>query len=261
VPGSTSSDVLAPPIPYDVELSGRVARLRPGRPSGDSVEQLEELADLTLASAEHEMWRRRASTPRRRGQWLLGRIAAKDAVRQLVLDRTGQALERSEVSILCGPLGGPSATIRDGATGSRRVLVSIAHTDAVAVAIACADLRIQGIGIDVERHRASPAIERIGLNTRERSELAGLSADARADRSMRLWCAKEATAKALGTGLSRLGGPRLMTVRPLDEHGSRMLVRVAAPLPVGDRRIDAATRREGDLVLATAVDRRPSTVH
>jgi len=248
-PGSTSSDVLVPPLPYDVELSGRVVRHRPDPAVG---EELEVLAERALTAPELEVWRSRATTPRRHHHWLLGRIAAKDAVRQLVLDGTGQALQRSEVTILSGPTGCPSATIDDGPTG-RRIMVSIAHVDGVAVAIACADLRVQGVGIDVERCRASRSVERIGLNGRERSQLAGLPAADRAERSVRLWCAKEAASKALGTGLSRLGGPRALTVQTLDEHGARMLVLVDAPPPVGGRSLDAATRRVGELVLATAV--------
>jgi len=135
-------------------------------------------------------------------------------------------------------------------------MVSIAHIDEVAVAIACADPGVQGIGIDVERCRGSRAVERIGLNVRERQGLDGLPVEARADRSVRLWCAKEAVSKALGTGLSLLGGPRALTVEQLDEHAARLVVLVPAS-PAGDARsIDAATRRDGDLVLATAVTRR-----
>ena len=249
---STHLDV---PCPCDVELSGRSVVHQPHRSPGDSVEQLDALAELVLGPVEQADWLALPASTRRRRRWLFGRLAAKDAVRQLLPDARGRALHPREVKILKGRRGGPEATVEDPSVGGPHILVSIAHIDHVAVAIACADRRAQGIGIDVERFRTDRVIERFGLSESERRSLDGLAARARADHVARMWCAKEAVSKALGTGLFPLGGPSALTVERLDEWGARLRVHVAESPEYGARWFEAATARNGDVVLATAVAR------
>jgi len=73
---------------------------------------------------------------------------------------------------------------------------------------------------------------------------------------LRLWCAKEAVAKALGLGL--VGGPRGLVVEQLDPASGSVQLRLsgemAERLPTVDgRTLVAHTARERDLVVATSV--------
>jgi 4'-phosphopantetheinyl transferase EntD len=219
---------------------------------GGGAEHLDPFVDQVLTSAERAAWIAVVS-PRRRRHWLGGRIAAKDAVRHLVRDATGVLLHPAEVEILAGPRGAPMVATSRALVGASRVMVSIAHIDEAAVAIACADPQVQGIGIDVERFRARRAVERFGLNVGERRDLGGLADGPRTELALRFWCAKEAVSKAIGTGMFPLGGPGALTVERLDEHGAQLLVHVAASTEGDARSLRAATRCEDDLVVATAV--------
>ena len=90
------------------------------------------------------------------------------------------------------------------------------------------------VGIDLERIEArAPGFEAVAFGA---AELALLPADGRDEWTARFWAAKEAAAKAAGTGLE--GDPRRFAVAERD--GER--------LRVGERWME--TRREGDLVVA-----------
>ncbi|MEV7037625.1 beta-ketoacyl synthase N-terminal-like domain-containing protein [Amycolatopsis sp. NPDC051061] len=152
-----------------------------------------------LAGAEREAYDHRP--PRGRRQWLLGRIAAKDAVRQFLWAGGAPEMFPAELRIGNDDAGRPHAT---GAYG--RVLppltVSLAHRGEVGVAIA----RHERCGIDVEE--VVPRVESTvdaALGAGEQALFAGLSGDPERWFA-RFWTAKEAVAKLLGTGLR--GEPR-----------------------------------------------------
>ncbi|MGQ0465398.1 MAG: beta-ketoacyl synthase N-terminal-like domain-containing protein [Sporichthyaceae bacterium] len=134
--------------------------------------------------------------PRAANRWLLGRIAAKDALRaQLWVDGAGP-LFPAEVRIDNDPSGRPFAT----GAGSEDLQVSLAHSGPFAVAL----VGPPGtpVGIDVELVDDAPA-EAALLTPAERALLDAL-APAPGERAAwvtRFWTAKEAVAKALGTGL------------------------------------------------------------
>jgi hypothetical protein len=80
---------------------------------------------------------------------------------------------------------------------------------------------------------------------------------------LRAWCAKEAAAKALGTGL--LGKPKDLVTRKIDESSGMIAVEVsgdpakARPALAGTI-LDVRTLREGDLVAAiTTCNRKAPT--
>jgi phosphopantetheine--protein transferase-like protein len=85
-----------------------------------------------------------------------------------------------------------------------------------------------GVGIDIERvaERGSP-LEEIALTDDERATLGKLGRDpaGRAAWFTRFWAAKEAVAKAEGTGLQ--GSPKRLAVEQID--GDRLLVTVDSP--------------------------------
>lgn len=154
-----------------------------------------------LGAAERAAYERLA--PRARAPWLLGRIAAKDALRHLLWDGGAGPVFPAEVPIGNDPAGRPFA----GGELAGGFHLTIAHKDRIAVALAHPGLPV---GIDVEQVTTDPdALIRIALAPGELGlaerlaarEGAGLPAALTA-----LWCAKEAAAKAAGTGLG--GRPR-----------------------------------------------------
>lgn len=154
-----------------------------------------------LGAAERAAYERLG--PRARAPWLLGRIAAKDALRHLLWDGGAGPVFPAEVPIGNDPAGRPFA----GGALAGGVHLTIAHKDRIAVALAHPGLPV---GIDVEHVTTDPdALIRIALAPGELAlaerlaaqEGTGLPATLTA-----LWCAKEAAAKAAGTGLA--GRPR-----------------------------------------------------
>jgi phosphopantetheinyl transferase (holo-ACP synthase) len=128
--------------------------------------------------------------PRGRRGWLLGRMAIKDAVR---LHRWQSAPQRApiwpvEIGVSNEASGRP---IVDG------LRVSVSHKDDLAVAIVD---DTHDVGIDLER--VEPRTETFTTIAYTAAELA-LGADRDRDEwHARLWAAKEAVAKALGTGMT-----------------------------------------------------------
>ena len=93
--------------------------------------------------------------------------------------------------------------------------VSVAHKEGMAVALAAEG---RDVGIDVERISARPeGFAELALTGSERALVAGASQD---EWLTRVWVAKEAVAKARGTGLR--GDPRQFEVSHID--GERLLV-------------------------------------
>jgi len=170
------------------------------------------------AAAEYD---RMAAT--RKKAWMLGRIAAKDAVRFRQWDAGHTDVYPVELTIGNLPSGQPFVEVRPG-RGLVDSALSLAHTEEVAVAIsgpAGAE-----VGIDVVE--IAPRDESTIRYALTESETAQLEADP--DRQFaRIWAAKEAVGKALGTGLG--GAPRRFEVA-LDQ----------GTVTVGDRTFPVAWR-------------------
>nr|APD71735.1 type I polyketide synthase 2 [Streptomyces sp.] len=155
-----------------------------------------------LGAAERAAYEQRP--PRARAAWLLGRIAAKDAIRQLLWERDAGPVFPAEVPVGNDDQGRP----RPEGPLAAGLRLSLAHKDRLAVAYAQPAHAVGngiGIGIDVETVTDDPdALSRIALTADERrlaEELAAREGTGRAQALTALWCAKEAAAKAEGTGL------------------------------------------------------------
>lgn len=201
------------------------------------------LAHLVLSRSERALWHALRLPERRRLEWLLGRLAAKDAVRAHVRERLGLTLSPAEVEILPDENGRPMVQGIWTEQLPRAPRVSISHTAGLAVA-AVGDS--DGVGVDVERlGHLTEAAEAMAFSAEERELLAGLRQDAAAEWPLRLWCAKEAAAKALGRGLA--GGPQALTVANVEAAAG--LARVVAH----GKAQTAFTLRDGDLIAAVVV--------
>ncbi|MFD3936323.1 beta-ketoacyl synthase N-terminal-like domain-containing protein [Streptomyces sp. NPDC058611] len=179
-----------------------------------------------LGAAERLAYER--LSPRARTPWLLGRIAAKDALRGLLWERGAGPVFPAEVPVGNDPAGRPLA----GGPLVRGFRLSLAHKDRVAVALAHPS---RTVGIDVEPVTGDPgALIRVALGPDElrlAEDLAARGGTGLPAALTALWCAKEAAAKAGGTGLG--GRPRDWRVAgDPDTGGLRVLSPDGHPHPV-----------------------------
>jgi phosphopantetheinyl transferase len=176
------------------------------------------LAHLVLAPDELVAWYARSGPARVRAQWLLGRVAAKDAVRQWMAERHALVLAPVDVEIRKDPRGRPVAWIAGGAPVVPDV--SISHSDGHCVA-AAVDPALR-VGVDLERGPRELERVRHGFTPEELAALDALDARARDEAVLALWAAKEAASKALGTGLE--GAPRAWRVDGYSPGGGEVAV-------------------------------------
>lgn len=175
-----------------------------------------------LAGEERERYA--AHAPRGRRQWLLGRIAAKDAVRNVLWDAGAGPVYPAEIRVGNDPAGRPFVTGAYGRT-LPALHISLAHRGETAVAMA----RTEGpCGIDIEEVTDRPeGTLAVALTTAERELLTSLAHRPRGAPERlwftRFWAAKEAVAKARGTGLG--GEPKRFEITAAD--GERLTVRAA----------------------------------
>jgi len=173
------------------------------------------LAHMILSGAERRQWRDLRGPDIRRTEWLFGRAAAKDAVRRLVKEHYGIEVFPADVEIGQDADGRPFASLLGMGESEIVPSISIAHSDGLAVAIAGYCAEGQWLGIDVERLRPRrEGFQEIAFSKDELTLLDAFSGSARDEWVTRLWCAKEAAAKALGKGL--VEGPRSLAVWRLD---------------------------------------------
>ncbi len=179
-------------------------------------------------------------TNAQRRQFLASRAAAKDAIR-LWWSRKHGARELPHPCnfiITHDTAGRPYLKTEDESAVPE---LSIAHTQAGAVAIA-ADVPV---GIDIEPATADTSAMLSSFATSPEMALIEELVDASPDSAAqtRLWCAKEAVAKALGTGLQ--GRPKDFEVLAIEKDGSFLIQHV----PTGERLV-AYTVAVGAFIVA-----------
>ena len=207
------------------------------------------LATVMLGRREREAWHALQLPDARAIEWLLGRIAAKDAVRLYLRQTAGLEVQPADIELAPDAHGRPLITGGWVAAVGRAPLVSISHVDGVAVAIAGDAAGLSGLGVDLERlGRMQPSTARIAFTPGELALLDGVDAAVREAWSLRMWCAKEACAKATGRGLA--SGLHSFAVHRLDREGGAISIRFQSP----DRApadLLALTAQHGDWIFAT----------
>ncbi|MEX2971481.1 beta-ketoacyl synthase N-terminal-like domain-containing protein [Streptomyces sp. C184] len=157
-----------------------------------------------LSSAEREDYEQRP--PRGRAQWLLGRIAVKDAVRQWLWDHGEGPVFPAEIRVSNDAAGRPRVAGLHG-RALPELDVTLAHCAETGVAMVRPRTGHgpSGIGIDVEEITERPETARaMALGPAERALLGAQPTEAGEPEGLwftRFWAAKEAVAKAQGTGL------------------------------------------------------------
>ncbi|MEU9957761.1 beta-ketoacyl synthase N-terminal-like domain-containing protein [Streptomyces sp. NPDC050982] len=182
----------------------------------------------SLSGAERSEYERHA--PRGRRQWLLGRIAAKDAVRQWLWDHGEGPVFPAEIRVRNDESGRPYVTGLHGRT-LPAMDISLAHRAETGVAIVRPHRPGPGPGIDieeiVERDAQTLAVALGEDELRLLSARCAATGESEALWFTRFWAAKEAVAKAEGTGFR--GRPRDFTVLEATagdggDGGDRLLV-------------------------------------
>ncbi|MFJ8333017.1 beta-ketoacyl synthase N-terminal-like domain-containing protein [Streptomyces sp. NPDC094437] len=166
-----------------------------------------------LGGAERDHYA--ARPPTRRRHHLLGRIAAKDAVRRLLWAEGAGDIYPAEIAVHNDATGRPSVTGVHGRDLGQGLTVSLAHSGEAAVAVA----RRGPCGIDLEEVTARPAASvAAACGPEERALLARTVAAGEDGEDVwftRFWAAKEAVAKERGTGLGgRPQAYRVTAARP-----------------------------------------------
>jgi malonyl CoA-acyl carrier protein transacylase/phosphopantetheinyl transferase/acyl carrier protein len=256
-----------PPLPAAAEplhVRGCRVEFADGLLERESLIWKEVLAHLVLGRREREEWRALQAGEKRRTEWLLGRLAAKDAARLLLAERLGRPLCPADVEVRTDVHGRPCVDGAWSAAFGAPLAASISHVEGLAVALVASGTGV-GVGIDVE-----PALGRgAGFSgdlelafTREERALLDSLVDGVGPEEwlLRFWCAKEAAAKALGVGLD--GDPRNLSVQSVDARTGaftvtprgRLAERAGSPQGVT---IPVRTTRDGTTIVATAIGEEP----
>ncbi|WNV86239.1 beta-ketoacyl synthase N-terminal-like domain-containing protein [Umezawaea sp. Da 62-37] len=185
------------------------------------------IARQYLARAEWEAYERQP--PRERRRWLLGRIAAKDAVRHHLMT-TGARPRVFAVELTIGDDGAGRSWIATGpGARSPAVPVSLAHHGVVGVALARPG---SAGGIGVREVAAADGGEVLGRRERDLLDELGTAAEPAAVWSARFAAARQAVAAVEASGAA--GAPRSEVTSACSDHlvvstaSARYLVRLAA---------------------------------
>jgi phosphopantetheinyl transferase len=159
-------------------------------------------APYILLEPEWRIWHRLPQAAARR-QWLRGRVAAKDAIRLLVMERYGLTASLEVISILPDAHGQPTVSCPGLPDEGAGLCLSLSHCGNTSVALATERSEFcRGVGIDVESPMdCHEGLAEGGFTSVETSLLDDFPAPERDAWLLRLWCAKEAAGKALGVGL------------------------------------------------------------
>lgn len=170
---------------------------------------LQGLALMTLGAAERRIWFELGSSSRRKLEWLLGRIAAKDAVREWARRIHRCRLFLADVEILPDAAGRPTLHCPELAAHGPTPAVSITHSDGIAFAAVRHDGGMLGVDFEsVYRQRTDAELLSVTFTEEERRILGSHPLLAG-------WVAKEAAAKAGGVGLQ--GNPRRWNITATGE--------------------------------------------
>jgi phosphopantetheinyl transferase len=202
------------------------------------------LAHVLLSAEEREQWRMLQGSVRRHREWLSGRAALKEAVRDWIHAQTGQLPYAADIVVRHDEYGAPYV---DGWWNGSLIdapQVSLSHSgESCLVAIALPGLRV-GVDLEAMGRVKQPELIAQAMAAHEQPLVDGLAGAALDERVLRLWCAKEAAAKCLGIGLQ--GEPADFVIRHADALCENMRVEHAMGV------VETHVVRRGDTVIAVA---------
>ncbi len=176
------------------------------------------LMDYVFSQQEQRYCELSFKNGRRRREWLLGRLAAKQAVRNLLMALTGAAIGPADIQVFQDESGKPWIGGEFVSQLGWAPIVSLSHKEGSVVAIAAHPQIGSSIGIDLEDAAArEEGFEQLAFTDMEQHLLRRTDDNARRLLMAALWSAKEAAAKASGIGLRN--NPKSIQIYPaLDEQ-------------------------------------------
>jgi acyl transferase domain-containing protein/phosphopantetheinyl transferase len=212
------------------------------------------LAHLALSRRERELWRKQRQSLKQGVDWLLARIAGKDAVRLYIKDKYSLDLCLPDIEVEEDGHGHPIVKGSWAQKIGEVPSVSLANSNGTGAAIASE--RSIGCGIHLANlDTAADTIEHMYLSPEERDRLKSLQLAQNIEWLLRLWSAKQAMAKALGSVLS--DQPEDFKLRALDKQTGRV------ELSISEKQLEEVaqftqsplavqTFSHGDLIVAIA---------
>jgi acyl transferase domain-containing protein/phosphopantetheinyl transferase len=202
------------------------------------------LAHTVLSEEERLAWYEGPAQPERRTQWLLGRLAAKEAARRWIHDRTGVLLYPADVIVRSDENGRPFLAPETIEGLGAPPEISLAHARGFVVAAAAPPGHAVGIDLETFGRVKLPDLLDGAFTAAERARVEATPKGEREEWALRLWCAKEAAAKSLGLGLG--GQPRAFEVRELSGNGRFAVVHG------NGQQVPVSIQRQDEKVIALA---------
>ena len=195
------------------------------------------LAYIILSRRERKIWRELAFSEDRRTQWLLARMAAKDAVRLLVKEQFDTELWPADIDILEDEYGRSVASGKWVATIGKAPVVSMAFARDTAVALAAEGNQDLRVGIDIKNlHQPDGKTEKQTFSPGERKLFSAIAGSDQTEWVLRVQCAKAALAQALGRNV--FAEPENLTVVELNPDSGMVT------LEISDRFAQASARHQ-----------------
>jgi acyl transferase domain-containing protein/phosphopantetheinyl transferase len=211
------------------------------------------LAFIILSASERLVWLGLGGPEHRKTEWLLGRLAAKEAVCQFLRDQHDIELWPADIEIGTDEHGKPVVSGDWVNADCAAPLISISHSNGMAAAVA-ASANKSGVGFDIEYRRVlSQDLAQGMMQTQEKALFDEIDDEDLDSWKLRLWCAKEALGKALGRGL--MGAPKNLVAQRLDlQNGTVYLVLTGSHLKIFPELaaviLPVHTLQEGDFIAA-----------
>jgi acyl transferase domain-containing protein/phosphopantetheinyl transferase/acyl carrier protein len=225
--------------------------------SADGRVMREVIAHIILSRRERETWAQLKGPEKRRTEWLLARVAGKEAVRLVLKKLTGIDIWPADIDLQKDFYGQPLVGGEGVHQLDRRPIVSLSHAGGASLAIAGAGTNGLRVGIDMEPLGSKERdFLQLAFSAHERELLTKVDPSRVEEWILRLWCAKEAVAKSLGRGLP--GGPRDLSVCEVDSQSGIVILEASETLSrelprVGGKSLRAVTLKEEGLVAAIAI--------
>jgi hypothetical protein len=202
---------------------------------------LRALAHIFLNAEDRRFWYSLPEASPRRAAFLLGRVAATEAIKVRAWDNDAIDLRAGDIDLVAASDGRLVAHVRasEGVCGAA---ASISECDGWLVAATATDPATR-VGVSVERLDARRDLRGLAASL----SAAGVAVSAQLDdtRLAALWCAREAVAKAVGAALDE--PPQAWRVVPESQREDRL------ELAVGELLLPVRIHVEEPLVCATCV--------
>jgi acyl transferase domain-containing protein/phosphopantetheinyl transferase len=157
------------------------------------------LAHMVLGHRERALFYALPASGPRREEWLMGRIAAKEALREWAWANHRLSLASADIELLPDARGRPQAACPQRPE-LRLPPVSISHSRRWAVAALGEPGQVLGLDYQRSEGVSTDLLAAGALTDRERALLKSRPPAAQAQATLALWCAKEAAAKSDGLG-------------------------------------------------------------